>query len=392
MSKFLFTFCILFFVCLAEIGQTTTLERGIYPQIEQESHPIFEEVYRLKIENKVGGTIDVSKDKGKSWVLIGKVLYPTEKINPNGYSASQWMGPGRVVAVAVNAIHIKVGAANESRTIFSILPKNFLKPPHMYRSYLSPDSSIYTDIPAAEGIFGAGYSPFVGNPVMLGSKGQTLLPITQDYRPKVGDTLYILVERPVNYPKEIIFENRFGGQITIKYFSGEEKVIGEVLRPVSGVGRFEGSIYADPGRIRANHAGVIDISASPLGSLGGFQIVPPLHAQEMTYVRKMTQWMVIGPPNVVDPSIEGEAPFFKYFIQPNYSAGDLESRNWWEKLLGHFLVEVKYAGKDKWRPMPIYALNRSFPLPSWADSVFDNISHFRILFPISGSGQSMVSQ
>jgi len=379
-SAVLLTFLYVMFVF--GIASATTLERGVSPAIEYENQPDLEEVYRVKIENKAGGMIEVSQDKGATWQLVGKVLYPTKKINPNGYSASKWMETGRVVATAVNAIHIKTGLADESRKIFSLLPKEFLQPPRKYRSYLSPDASIYTNISSGKSILGGGFSPFVGNKVMFSRPAQSMIPMPADYIPEVGDTLYILVDRPVENPKEIVFENRFGGRISISYFSGEERVIGEVLRPVSGVGRFEGSKYVDPGRVRANHAGVIDISVSPIGGLGGFQIVPALHGAEMTYIRKMTQWMVIGPAKADDPSLEGMAPFYKYFIQPNYNSDDLEDSNWDKKLLGRFLVEVKYEEKEEWEPMPIYSMRRGFRLPGWANSVFDKVSHFRILFPI----------
>lgn len=360
----------------------TTLERGVSPAIEYENNPEFKEVYRIKIENRAGGTIEVSEDEGFTWKSAGRVLYPTEKINPNGYSASKWMEAGRVVATAVNAIHIKTGVADESRTIFSILPKEFLMPPKRYRSYLSPNASIYTSISAGKSIFGGGFSPFVGNVVMLSRPGKQVISLPTDYVPEIDDTLYILVDRPVVNPKEIVIENRFGGRITICYFSGEERIIGEVLRPVVGIGRFEGSLFVDPGRIRANHAGVIDISVSPKGGLGGFQIVPALHGTEMRYVKKMTQWMVIGPAKVDDPSLEGMAPFYKYFIQPAYRPDDLEDENWDKKLLSRFLVDVRYEGEEGWKPMPIYSLHRGFRLPGWANSVFDKVSYFRILFPI----------
>ncbi len=360
----------------------TTLERGISAAIEKENNPQFEELYRLKIENKTDGLIAVSQDEGGSWETIGKVLYPTEKVNKNGYSASKWMDNSRVVAVAVNAIHIKLEPTEESRTIFSILPKEFLMPPKKYRSYISPNSSIYTNLSSGTGIFGGGFAPFVGNQVYYSQDGTRAFPLPPDYEPKVGDTLFILVTRPTELPQAMVFENRFGGQITLKYESGGERIIGEVLRPVVGVGRFEGSLYVGPGRIRANHAGVIDISVSPKGRLGGFQIVPALHGSEMNYVKKMTQWMVIGPARVDDPSIEGMAPFYKYFIQPRYRADDLDGENWQQKLLARYLVDVKFAGKDNWQPMPVYSLYRRWPLPSWAGGALDKISHIRILFPL----------
>jgi hypothetical protein len=377
-------FIAIFILLLAFTANATTLERGISSAIDPENHPDFEEVYRIRIENKAGGIIEVSEDEGETWASVGRVLYPTEKVSKTGYSAAKWVGEGRVAAAAVNSIHIKTGSPEVDRTIFSILPKEFVKPPKKYRSFLSPDSSIYTNIKAGTSIFGGGYSPFVGNMVMLSRPAEPVVPLPEGYVPKVEDKLYILVDRPKIIPKEIVFENRFGGRIFMAYYSGEEKIIGEVLMPVTGVGRFEGSRFVDPGRIRANHAGVIDVSVSPYRSLGGFQIVPALHGQDMKYVRKMTQWMVIGPSRAEDPSLEGMAPFYRYFIHPDYRPEDLEAENWKEKLLSRYLVEVKYQDEEEWKPMPIYSLRRRWPLPRWASRVFDKVSHFRIFFPVKG--------
>jgi len=343
----------------------------------------FEEIYRIKIENVKDGPVAVSEDQGASWTQIGKVLSPTENVKEAGYAASIWAEQSKVSATAVNAIHIKVGRVETSRAIFSILPREFCIPPKNYRSFLSLNSSIQTDIPAGKGIFGGGFSPFVGNPVWVACEGYPPAPFSPDFIPQVGDTFYILVERPKELPREIVFENRFGGKISIEYDSGEKEVIGEVLQPVSGVGRFEGSRYVSPGRIRANHTGVIDISVSPFGSCGGFQIVPSFHAMEMGYVKKTAQYMVIGPASAEGASLEGTAPFYKSFLQPRYLADDIRGDNWEEKLLARYLVQVRYNGEDEWKPMPIFALNENFALPGWANQALDNVSHFKILFPIS---------
>ena len=311
-------------------------------------------------------------------------------MNPEGYTAARWVGDGKVAATAVNAIHIKTSTeADGGGVIFSVLPKEFLKKPKVYKSYLSPDSSIYTDIPAGEGIFGGGYAPFVGNVVMVSQLARPVVAIPKGYVPQISDKIYVMVDRPVDYPKEMIFENKFGGKITTVYFNGEEKVSGQVLRPVVGVGRFDGTKYASVGRIRANHAGVIDISTSSLGKIGGFQIVPAQHGSGMQYARENTQWMVVGPADVADPSLEGRAPFFKFFIKPAYGESDLESEDWDKMLLDRFLVEVKVKDKDKvkegWQPMPDYEFNEYNlvgEVPDWANSALAGITHFRIMFPI----------
>lgn len=351
--------------------------------LDYENNPRFEELYRIKIWNLPGGTVEVSSDEGKNWEPVGKVVYPTVRTNSESYAASRWVPDGKVAATAVNAIHVKVSteATTGSGVTFSILPKEFLKPPSNYKSYLSPDSSIYTDIPAGEGVFGGGFSPFVGNIVMLSRPGYQVVPWPKGYPPQIGDKIYIIVDRPVDYPREITFENRFGGKVTLTYFSGDEKLIGEVLRPVVGIGRFDGTRYASVGRIRANHAGVIDVSTSNLGRIGGFQIVPAQHGSDIGYVRTATQWMVIG----ADRSLEGKAPFFKYFIKPAYGKDDLEAEDWDKKLLDRFLVEVKLKGSSQWQPMPVWEFEEfdlSGDLPDWANTVFEKVSHFRFLFPV----------
>jgi hypothetical protein len=382
--RFFTAFLLLGFVAGVVLAENPSL-------IDYENNPKFEEVYRIKIWNQPGGTIEVSSNKGKTWQEVGRVIYPTQKTNPESYAASRWVADGTVAATAVNAIHVKTSTeADGGGVIFSLLPKEFLpvrrsfneggKPPAVYRSYLSPDSSIYTDIAAGESIFGGGFAPFVGNTVLLSRGNYRIVPIG-GYTPAVGDKLYLIVERPVDYPKEIVFENRFGGPITITYFNGNEKLIGRVLRPVAGVGRFDGTRYASVGRIRADHAGVIDVSTSRLGAVGGFQIVPAQHGTGMEYVKTTTQWMVIGD----ETPLEGKAPFFKYFINPAYSSNDLENDEWGKKLLERFLIEVKVKGKNKWQPMPIYEFDEYYltgELPSWANNALSEVTHVRILFPI----------
>ena len=228
----------------------------------------FNESFRLRLVNTVNGSIEASYNQGKNWETIGLVLLPTDKANKKGFTASQWVNSGEVAASAVNAIHIKI---DNAQTIFSILPKDFLKTLNNYNSYLSPDSSIYTNFQAGEGIFGGGYAPFVGNKVYLFDK-------QLDQPVNIGDVITIIVDKPQKWPKAMLFENRFGGKISLIYPNGDEEIIGEVLRPVLGVGRFAGSRFVPAGRIRANHPGVIDISTSVGDKVGGFQIIPSYHA------------------------------------------------------------------------------------------------------------------
>ena len=373
---------ILFALCLLPAFAAFCAYDATTESIQPETRPLMTEMYRILIPNMAGGSITVSEDKGTTWKTIGHVLIPCQKVNDQGYTASKWVNDGDVAAVAVNAIHIKTdyNQTDERGIIFNITPKEYFDP----IAKTSPEASVFTDIKCGEGIFGGGYSPFVGSRVMILNSSGQYEEIQTGYVPKLNEVFFIKVERPTRYPKEIVFENRFGGLIQVKYIDGEKRYIGQVLRPIEGVGRFLGSEYADVGRIRANHAGVICIATSPLGRIGGFQIIPSGHgmSKEMITARTLTQWMVIGPVSALDASFEGVPPFFKYFLQPRYSEDDIEKPDWEKRLRERFLVEVKYKDQDNWSPMPVYFMDLDKPLPKWANTAMENVSHVRIMFPI----------
>jgi hypothetical protein len=366
---------------------------GLSP-LDQENSPQFAERYRIKVWNVAGGTIEVSSDKGKTWQQVGSVIYPTERINADTFAAAAWVPDGKVAATAVNAIHLKVSTEADGRgAVFSLLPRELLDKPANYRSYYNQTSSIYTDIPAGTAIFGGGCAPYVGNIILLSRPGYAVVPWPAGYRPLIGDKIYILVDKPVDLPKEIVFENKKDGDVTLTYFNGIDRVVGRVVKPVSGVGRFEGTRYAAPGRIRANHAGVIDVSTSRLGAIGGFQIVPDRHGEKLKYPLASPQWLVIGPLDASVEVFEGRAPFFKYFIKPDYLADDLAAADWEQRLLDRFLVEVKLQGSDlpagrhgKWQPVPVTEFNEFYltgAVPQSANSALKDVSALRILFPLA---------
>ena len=169
----------------------------------------------------------------------------------------------------------------------------------------------------------------------------------------------IKVERPARYPKEIVFENRFGGLITIKYIDGEKRYIGQVLRPMEGVGRFLGSEYADVGRhTREPRWGYLHIYITARADRR-VPDNPGRTRNEQGNDNGANTHAVDGdrPRERPDPSIEGMAPFFKYFLQPKYSENEIEYPDWEKRLLERFLVEVQYKGKDGWEPMPEYHMS-----------------------------------
>ncbi|MFO8081971.1 MAG: hypothetical protein R6V07_16940 [Armatimonadota bacterium] len=378
------------------------LQRGPSPEVAAENAAPGAEIFRVRVHNTAGGAIEVSPDEGAHWLPLGRVTTPATAVNPAGYTASKWAQDSSVAASAVNALHVKV--ANHPETgrgiIFSLVPEGTI-----VGAAGRGSTSIVTDIPGGDAIFGGGFAPWVNSPVSLESA--TDRPLPADYEPSDGDRLII---RPHHPPRRIAWldlDNSFGGLITARYIGGEERTIGMVLRPVVGIGRFEGTREAAPGRIRANHPGVIDISTSPQRMVGGFQIVPSGHADspEVAYVRTGTQWMVVGPLSATSPSWEGVAPLFSGYLRPSYGADDLQHDDWMFRLLARAQVQVRFGGGD-WELMPKIAIDPSAPpdadtrnrgregtwrlhgsldpytpLTPIADTALAGLSHIRIFLP-----------
>jgi len=285
------------------------------------------EVYRIRVENQIGGLIQVSVDGGRAYSTVGRV-----KIAANartiGFAASSYIPNGTVAATAVHGIRIKTGQFTErvvgkaqKPLMFSLTPAEFSEIPKGYGGHLARSSGILTDIYSGHAIF-RNLSPYVGNPVFIERK-QSLAPLPEDYTPVIGDTLVIVVKRPDGMPAEIEFENRSGGNVTARYPDGSSEVIAQVDRPVQGVGRYDGTSFTGVGAVNTNHGGVLTVSTAPVcppgshegGSVetrGGFMVQPYYHVSEQR--EGAVQVMVIGPKDKSKPVLEGTPPLFGGFI------------------------------------------------------------------------------
>jgi hypothetical protein len=322
------------------------------------------EVYRWRWENAPGGPVEASEDGGRTWKPVGRVVRPAVA-TAVGFTASRWGRAGTVVASGANAVHVKVGEAPDGRgVIFTLWPQGASWAPHV----------VLTDVPGGRAIFGGRYSAFVGNEVLVEEPGGVRS--AAGWTPTVGARVVVVVRRPVRYPAEVEFENRFGGLVRARYPDGSEELLAVVLRPVAGVGRFEGTQYVGIGRVRANHPGVIDVSTSPVGQVGGFQIIPRDHAHSPELVGAVlgTQWMVVGPLNPLDPSPQGTAPLFRAFIAPRYEADDLlDEAEWQRRVAERFLVMCR-VDAGPWQLFP--------PLVGRQDAALLRVTHIKILFPV----------
>lgn len=321
------------------------------------------ELFRLRIVNDYSGPIEVSLDKGNSWVTLGKVDRPAVTYNPDAFRASGYIESGVVSASAVNAIHITVSksevdpinTAEKSGRTISIIPRGT-------DTSIEPNSRILTNIEGGTLIFKE-WSPFVGNRVFL--EGEDISPVPDNYIPAIGDRLLILVTAPSVMPKEILFENRVDGNVYLCYSETEKEVVAKVVRAVRGTGRFGGTLFALPSSVRANHPGVIDISTSGVFAgeyvdatpeeAGGFQIIPNRHANtpELRGVWTATQWMILAPIN--EQFLEGAFPLFRGLIRPGYT------------------VEGRFGDSNIWMKLPV--------IKGLNNTALANMREFRIVLP-----------
>ena len=296
-------------------------------------------------------------------ISLGKVIMTPVKSNWPAYTASKWCEPSTVCASAVNAIHMLIDVEEDHGRVISLVPKVTVAPAAAQGAFFA------LDMPAGTGIFG-GFAPFVGSRVYIEHDGVES-PLNRV--PEKGDTLIIRTDLPENQKIFMVeIENRQGGRVTAWSDSGC-KLIARVVRPLKGVGEFGGSLFQNVSRIRASHAGVIDIATSKRGELGGFQIMPLKHAltsKEMIYAWGSTQWMIISPlPGNRD--LEGTEPLYKHSLLPGSQLNDSLPG-----LLTNYgrkpLVLCRLDGGN-WQKLP--------EISGRVDDGLKNLTHLRIYYP-----------
>lgn len=320
-------------------------------------------------------SIEIPLDLGKEAVAImdgnayplGKVLSLPEKSRYPAYTASAWGKPGHTCASAVNALHILLSVEGEKGRTMSVIPSDTVAPA------ATPGTAIVLDGKGGIGLFGA-WAPPVGSQIMIRKSDNSLkeLPSKLSFSP--GDTLTIEVDSE-NIPIMVDLENRPGGRVILRDMSGPS-IIGRVIRPVGGTGRFEGTLYQSTGRIRANHSGVIDVSTSPYGKIGGFQIVPLKHgtSTEMASMWAMTQWMIVATEG--DSPLAGNPPLFAGNLIPGpVQEEDKKATSplgIWASYGRRSLVLCRVEG-GPWRWLP--------EVVGREDRGLSGITHLRIYFP-----------
>lgn len=311
------------------------------------------ETHRIRIVNSVDGAIQLSSDKGQTWHLIGRVTAPATQ-SLMGYSASGYAQPGTVAATAVHGIRIRVGDLDTpDPLLINIIPREFAQTPSLFGGHISGQSGIYTTIPVGTSIFRE-FSPLVGNPIFLaGGLDTEMRPLPLNYLPHEGDVLIIQVLAPVNPLKEVFFGNVLGGDVRATFADGTTKLLTHVVKPVTGVGRYDGCSYTGVGAINTNHDGVITLSTAPVttSSLfegtgperrGGFQIQPAYHNAAGDGAGAASVLVIGSRKKPAAPEMEGTPPlFYGYF---DLAWGKDEPAHSWR-------AEVQRK-RGSWQPMP----------------------------------------
>lgn len=315
--------------------------------------PVGKESHRIWIHNVEGGDIVGSKDGGKTWQLLGHVLSPAHgkywspTIDGGVLAFNFLRGDSQVFATAVNAVHLKFSdplgyqlPADPTAELvpahaISLMPKGATSSSGVDQE---PSRVVLTDIQPGKLIFGSEWSPRVGSKVLVGD-GINFRPIA--YEEMLSDTgeenhLLIITEKFEKAIQAIEIENRVSGKVLVSRNGEKPFQVAQVVKPVTGIGRFEGSEFVQKiGQIRANHAGVICVGTTDAQSdpdvvkpitqdkvqelRGGFQIVPSHHFYDHSLNQGANHgfvYLVVGPiesPPALpryDWGIDGSYPLF----------------------------------------------------------------------------------
>ena len=323
------------------------------------------EIFSLEFPVSVGGVVSAVRPDGEVFEL-GKVLSVPSRSKYPAFTASGWAGDCTVAATAVNAVHITVSVKDGKGRIISVLPSETIAPA------ADTEAAFVVDCPAGRGVFGA-WAPIASNDVRVRRADGSMRVISADALPREGETMVIKVCEDSDAPYMIDIENKVGGRVMM-YRKLSRKTFATVEQPVSGTGRFQGSMYQRRSAVRANHHGVLCVSTSETGEIGGFQIIPYEHSfsPEMLSAWGSPQWMIVK-------SLDGEPmtarfPLFSGVFTPG---GAPREKLWdfWSSFGRRSLVLCRMNGSKKWQRID-EAVGKD-------NTALEGITHLRIYTPFT---------
>ena len=318
-----------------------------YANTEEQGQKLFTIRLPLTVGEQVlviapdGGQLEM----GKMRVLPMKSKYP-------GFTASRYGEGAQVIASASNAHHIQLSVENGKGRTISVLPTE------TYVATSGMGSSFIIEGAGGFGLWGE-FAPFVGSPVFIVYSNKNRVPFTDAAMLSEGEAVEIDVYAPRESVDYIEIENREGGSAWYRDAAGKDHPFATVESEVRGTGRFSGTLYQGQSMVRANHPGVICISTTPRGDIGGFQIIPLTHtySKEMQSARHMGQYLVLRGIDFED--LTGRFPFFRGGVRPG------DERNTTSNV-GKVLCKIK----GNWYPLPL--------MSEWTEESLTHIEAIRI--------------
>ncbi len=311
--------------------------------------------YTIFVPNQPGEMVLVRYPDGRV-EEHGRVRVVPQKTKYPGFTASAYGGAGQVVASAANAHHILVSKeakeeGGKTRTISLFPTATFVAASGLGSSFV------------VEGVGGVGLwgrlAPYVGSEVFIINPAGVRVPLTHSSLLAHMKALEIDVYAPLPAVQFLQVENKVGGRAWYQDFEGNVRTFAVVEKPVTGTGRFAGTLYQGASMVRANHLGVLCVSTCDQGEIGGFQIVPVTHtySKEMQKFRTRGQWLVLRGEQFED--LTGRFPFFWGAVRP----GDRTAPN-------SKSGRVEALVKGHWQPLP--------KLKEVTEGTLANVEAFRI--------------
>jgi hypothetical protein len=317
-------------------------------------------IFREENPDKLMFTVHIPMTIGENALVIfpdgrqiemGRVRAVPAKSHYPGFTASKYGLGGQIIAAAANAHHIQIQVDDGAGRTMSVLPSA------TFADASGSETSFVIEGEGGTGLWGK-YSPFVSSPVYIVNQAGIPVLFNSISLFQYATAVEIRVYAPDDRVEYIEIENAQGGQALYHDASGDHR-FAVVEAPVGGTGRFTGTLYQGVGMVRANHPGVICISTSRRGQIGGFQIVPLSHtySKELQKTRRMSQYIILRGPEFDD--ITGHPPFFRGYVRP----GDSEDP-------GYRINTLKCKIGGKWVDVPEVA--------GLTEGTLSNIEAFRI--------------
>lgn len=209
------------------------------------------ELYRIRLENRNGGAIEVSADGGRLWDPLGHVNRPASALSA-ATSLISAVRPGSVAGITPEQIAIRVPAAKEQYRTLRIVA----------REQPEAAAAIGTDILTTGPLFRC-LAPPAGSAVLL-EREEKSEALPANYLPQVGDRLIIIVRRGATFPAEVVIENRVDGQVTLSTGADKGRAIGKVKQPLRGIGRYAGTERAGAGSLVSWSPTVVVVSTASM--------------------------------------------------------------------------------------------------------------------------------